>query len=160
MMKKINAKWELKVSGSFAAAHRLMGYQGKCRYLHGHNWKVVIGLEVDRLDDVGIGVDFGILKHVLNSVLKQFDHKLLVNGSDTDLLDVVLKGKDSGGLFDIVVLEGNPTAELLSNIIKEKFEDKLRQVGLIFDEMLKSGIIKVTSVEIWESDNAVSVMKF
>ena len=34
--------FELMVDTTFAAAHQLRGYKGKCEQLHGHNWKVQV----------------------------------------------------------------------------------------------------------------------
>jgi 6-pyruvoyltetrahydropterin/6-carboxytetrahydropterin synthase len=69
--------YELKVFSYFAAAHQLKNYGGKCEHLHGHNWKVEVLVESDKLDDVGLAVDFRELKEVLGDVLSEFDHKNL-----------------------------------------------------------------------------------
>ena len=46
----------------FCYGHRLLNYPGKCRNLHGHNGIAVITLESDSLDDLGMVVDFSLLK--------------------------------------------------------------------------------------------------
>ncbi|MDD2331197.1 MAG: 6-carboxytetrahydropterin synthase QueD [Candidatus Cloacimonetes bacterium] len=65
------------VSDSFSAAHRLCGYEGACQNLHGHNWKVRLEVSCQKLDKIGLAMDFGILKRMLGSVLAEFDHSLL-----------------------------------------------------------------------------------
>ncbi len=55
----------LKVSDSFSAAHKLCGYEGACRNLHGHNWKVGLEVQCNSLDEIGLAMDFGILKRIL-----------------------------------------------------------------------------------------------
>lgn len=67
----------LCVKDSFAAAHRLVGYEGKCEELHGHNFVVEAFFFGERLSDDGLLVDFKILKNYLKKVLDSLDHKYL-----------------------------------------------------------------------------------
>lgn len=69
--------FELIVETDFAAAHSLRGYQGKCESLHGHNWKVQVVLSSERLDDLGMVLDFKDVKATVEGVLEAFDHKNL-----------------------------------------------------------------------------------
>jgi len=69
--------YELMVESKFAAAHQLRGYQGKCERLHGHNWRVTIAVTAERLDEVGLAVDFHVLKKSLREVLDQLEHTFL-----------------------------------------------------------------------------------
>ena len=38
----------------FCYGHRLLNYEGKCKYLHGHNGRVVITIEAEKLDHRGM----------------------------------------------------------------------------------------------------------
>jgi 6-pyruvoyltetrahydropterin/6-carboxytetrahydropterin synthase len=67
----------LCVKDSFAAAHRLIGYEGKCEDLHGHNFVVEAFFSGEKLGDDGLLVDFKILKDYLKDVLDNLDHKYL-----------------------------------------------------------------------------------
>jgi 6-pyruvoyltetrahydropterin/6-carboxytetrahydropterin synthase len=67
----------LCVKDSFAAAHRLIGYEGKCEDLHGHNFVVEAFFSGGKLGDDGLLVDFKILKDYLKDVLDNLDHKYL-----------------------------------------------------------------------------------
>jgi len=67
----------LTVKSSFAAAHRLRGYDGKCENLHGHNWLVEVTVAAESLNRVGLAVDFKDLKAATESVLDRLDHKCL-----------------------------------------------------------------------------------
>jgi 6-pyruvoyltetrahydropterin/6-carboxytetrahydropterin synthase len=67
----------LCVKDSFAAAHRLIGYQGKCEELHGHNFLVEAFFSGETLGDDGLLVDFKILKEYLKDILDNLDHKYL-----------------------------------------------------------------------------------
>lgn len=69
--------FELKVISSFAAAHNLKEFRGKCENLHGHNWKVEVVLRGKSLETNGILVDFGEIKAEVRQALEEMDHKYL-----------------------------------------------------------------------------------
>lgn len=69
--------YELKVITHFSAAHQLREFQGKCEHLHGHNWKIEVYIGSHILDDVGVVIDFRILKDHVNDIMKQLDHTFL-----------------------------------------------------------------------------------
>lgn len=69
--------YKIKVQSGFSSAHNLRGYKGKCESLHGHNWKVEVVVEKDRLDNKGMVLDFKYLKNKLNQILEKLDHKYL-----------------------------------------------------------------------------------
>jgi 6-pyruvoyltetrahydropterin/6-carboxytetrahydropterin synthase len=66
--------FKLSVNESFSAAHRLIGYDGACSNLHGHNWKVRVCVEAKELDPVGLALDFGVIKKALREILQKLDH--------------------------------------------------------------------------------------
>ena len=65
------------VESGFAAAHQLKEYEGKCEGLHGHNWRVQLLVKTDHLNHIGLGIDFKILKRILNEILSRLDHAFL-----------------------------------------------------------------------------------
>jgi 6-pyruvoyltetrahydropterin/6-carboxytetrahydropterin synthase len=67
----------LCVKDTFAAAHRLEAYHGKCENLHGHNFKVEAFFEGQQLNEEGMLVDFAILKTYVKEVLSELDHKYI-----------------------------------------------------------------------------------
>ena len=69
--------YELEITKHFSGAHKLAGYPGDCRKLHGHNWNVTVLLQASELDEIGIALDFKILKKELNEVIGRFDHAYL-----------------------------------------------------------------------------------
>ena len=69
--------YHLTIKTHFAAAHRLVNYQGDCENLHGHNWHVEVTVAARDLDEAGLGVDFKILKHQTKQLLGELDHKYL-----------------------------------------------------------------------------------
>lgn len=69
--------FELKVKDHIASAHILKGYDGPCAHLHGHTWKIEVTVTGDGLNDIGLLVDFKILKKKLKDVIMPLDHVLL-----------------------------------------------------------------------------------
>ena len=97
--------YKLSVTETFSAAHRLCGYQGACQNLHGHNWKVRIGLICDTLDEIGMAMDFGIIKKYLNTILNDLDHQYLNEIPPFDQI--------------------NPTSEHLAKYVYERMQSQL-----------------------------------
>jgi 6-pyruvoyltetrahydropterin/6-carboxytetrahydropterin synthase len=67
----------LFVTDTFAAAHRLEQYHGKCEALHGHNFKVEALFEGEKIGKEGMLLDFAILKGHLREILADLDHKYI-----------------------------------------------------------------------------------
>lgn len=62
---------------TFDAAHHLHAYEGKCKNLHGHTYKVVFGIS-GFTNDIGITVDFGTLKQIWREKIEPYlDHRYL-----------------------------------------------------------------------------------
>jgi 6-pyruvoyltetrahydropterin/6-carboxytetrahydropterin synthase len=62
---------------SFAAAHSIRGHTGGCENLHGHNYRVRVVVEAERLDALGMVLDFADLKAAMEEVLGPFDHRVI-----------------------------------------------------------------------------------
>lgn len=69
--------YKIKVLSHFSSAHNLREYKGKCEELHGHNWKVELVVEDEKLMPDGMLLDFKDLKRVLEEVLEELDHRYL-----------------------------------------------------------------------------------
>jgi len=69
--------YKLNVSSDFSAAHKLVGYDGPCKNLHGHNWKVRVAINCQKIDEIGLTIDFGIVKKILSKITDKLDHQLL-----------------------------------------------------------------------------------
>ncbi len=117
----------------FCYGHRLLHYDGKCKNLHGHNGKAVITLEADKLDYLGMVVDFGRLKETVGKWIdKNLDHRMILHRDDPVLPYLLGQGEP------IHVVDTNPTAE---NIAK-----------LIYDHARSEGF-PVTEVTLWETES-------
>ena len=67
--------FEISVRSQFSAAHRLVGHEGVCANVHGHNWEVEVFLAGETLNEIGVLLDFREVKTAVRSVLDQLDHK-------------------------------------------------------------------------------------
>jgi 6-pyruvoyltetrahydropterin/6-carboxytetrahydropterin synthase len=62
---------------TFDSAHHLHCYEGKCKSLHGHTYKVVFGI-LGRPDERGLTIDFGDIKRIWkDSIEPKVDHRYL-----------------------------------------------------------------------------------
>ena len=102
--------FELSIRGDFAAAHFLRGYEGKCKNLHGHTWKVELIATGEKLDNIGMVYDFAVLKKQLKEFLSELDHSYL----------------NELPFFK----EINPTTENLAKFIFEEFPKRYNQIAL------------------------------
>ena len=69
--------FQVSVRQHFDAAHYLREYKGKCENLHGHRFEIVVTLEAERLNEIGLAFDFVELKNHLRKILSRFDHVCL-----------------------------------------------------------------------------------
>lgn len=67
----------LSVTVDFSAAHQLRGYEGNCARLHGHNWKIIVEVSGQKLDGVGMIIDFKTMKKAAREAAKTLDHQFL-----------------------------------------------------------------------------------
>lgn len=62
---------------AFSAAHFLPEYCGACKDLHGHNWKLEVGI-TGPVNENGFVLDFKELKSLINTtIINRIDHKCL-----------------------------------------------------------------------------------
>ena len=66
--------YEVVVESHFHASHHLKLYDGSWEEPHEHVWKVAVLLRSEKLDSMGVVVDFEALKPCLKKVLSEFDH--------------------------------------------------------------------------------------
>ena len=67
----------LYVRETFAAAHRLEMYRGKCEELHGHNFTVEALFGGEKMGSDGMLLDFATLKLFLRTIVADLDHKYI-----------------------------------------------------------------------------------
>lgn len=73
---------------SFEMAHALEGYDGLCRHIHGHSYKLFVTVAGKVNNDqndpkYGMVMDFGVLKGIVNElIVDRFDHSLLLRKTE------------------------------------------------------------------------------
>ena len=67
----------LSVELNISAAHYLREFEGDCQRIHGHNWKIRVEVKGEKLDNVGMAMDFKELKDVSEKVIMKYDHQSL-----------------------------------------------------------------------------------
>jgi 6-pyruvoyltetrahydropterin/6-carboxytetrahydropterin synthase len=75
-----------------SCGHRVVGHESKCRFLHGHNYRIHFTCTAEKLDDLGRVIDFGVVKSALCMWLEDnWDHKMLLWDRDPllSLLDEI-----------------------------------------------------------------------
>lgn len=117
----------LKTEQTFDSAHFLKDYEGKCRNLHGHCWRVTAEIRAESLRTDpqmrGMVLDFADLKTALKSLCDALDHALIYETGS--LMEATLAAFAAEN-FRTVEVSFRPTAE---NFAKYFF-DQLREAGL------------------------------
>jgi 6-pyruvoyltetrahydropterin/6-carboxytetrahydropterin synthase len=104
------ARYTLKIVTDFASAHTLRDYPGQCSRMHGHNWKVEAEVEATRLDEVGMGIDFKIIKQHTREIAGRLDHRYLNEIPPFDQI--------------------NPTAEHIAAYLYQELSDKINTADI------------------------------
>lgn len=114
----------LKTEAAFDSAHFLKNYQGKCKNLHGHRWRIVVTVCSEELAAArqtrGMLVDFGDLKAYLKKEADLFDHCLIV---EKDSLNPGTKQALLEEEFRIEEVPFRPTAENFSRYFYERMKE-------------------------------------
>jgi len=135
-----------------SCGHRVVGHEGKCRFLHGHNYRVHFYCEAEQLDTVGRVIDFGVIKEKLCMWIEnKWDHKFLAWEQDSVMRSIV--NKFSGIYGDLVMIDKsvvwlpfNPTAEnmgeyLLNTIGPKQLEGTgVRLIRVVIEETRKCSV--------------------
>jgi len=115
--------FEVAVEQNFASAHALRNYKGRCENVHGHNWKVQVVIEGEKLDATGMLVDFLDVKSFMGEVLDRIDHQFL----------------NEIPPFDVV----NPSAENIAEYFYQQLNGKLAGTPVP---------VRIREVKIWETE--------
>ena len=113
---------------SFETAHALHGYDGKCRNVHGHSYKLsvtVIGTPIADAQNVkyGMVIDFGDLKEIVNKeIVDKFDHATVFN-KNTPHITLANQLLELG--HNIILADYQPTSENMVIDFAEKIKKRL-----------------------------------
>ena len=128
----------------FCAGHRLLGHEGKCAALHGHNYAAEFHVAADALDDLGRVVDFGVVKDRLKGWIdREWDHGFVLWERDGTAVAAV-RSVEPSKLF---LLPRNPTAEALAeHLLRTVCPAAMGDLG-----------VRCVRVELWETPNCRAV---
>ncbi|SEA47219.1 6-pyruvoyl trahydropterin synthase family protein [Psychroflexus halocasei] len=142
------AKIRITKQFTFETAHALYGYDGKCKNIHGHSYKLdvcVIGEPITDTSNVkcGMVIDFGDLKKIVKKeVVDVLDHAIMLN-KNTPHIELAQDLKKAN--HNVVLVDYQPTSENMvidfADKIKSKLDSnlelhslKLRETGTAFAE--------------------------
>ncbi len=100
--------YEIAIEDTFDAAHCLPDYQGSCRRLHGHTYRVRAAFRFSSVENTGMAFDFRKAKDLLNETLNYMDHQYI-----NELPEFSIQ---------------NPTAENIAKLIFDKLKAENPQV--------------------------------
>jgi 6-pyruvoyltetrahydropterin/6-carboxytetrahydropterin synthase len=133
------AKIRVTKEFTFEMAHALLGYDGSCKYVHGHSYGLsvtVIGapLEEDGNPKLGMVIDFGDLKKIVKeTVVDIFDHALVLNAKTPR--EGFNASKD---LFDkLLFVDYQPTSENLVQDFAKRIGAKLPKQATLHSLLLR-----------------------
>ena len=69
--------FKLIAKKEFSSAHILNGHPGDCKRMHGHNWLVEAKVEGNKINNIGMVIDFKDIKNALGDIIAKLDHKFL-----------------------------------------------------------------------------------
>jgi 6-pyruvoyltetrahydropterin/6-carboxytetrahydropterin synthase len=139
---------------SFETGHALYGYDGKCKNVHGHSYKLsvtVIGTPIEDATNVkyGMVIDFGDLKKIVKEeIVDQFDHATVFNQNTPHIeLANELKSRD----HHVILVDYQPTSENMVVDFAERITSRLPQNIQLFS--LKLQETETSFAEWFASDN-------
>lgn len=115
----------LTKSFSFETGHALYGYDGKCKNIHGHSYKLyvtVIGEPISDSGNVkyGMVIDFGDLKKIVKEeIVDVFDHAAVFN-KNTPHYELAMELKSRG--HNVLLVDYQPTSEMMIIDFAEKIK--------------------------------------
>jgi 6-pyruvoyltetrahydropterin/6-carboxytetrahydropterin synthase len=113
---------------NFETGHALYGYDGKCKNVHGHSYKLsvtVVGTPISDTSDVkyGMVIDFGDLKKIVKEeIVDVFDHATVFN-KNTPHIELAKELKDRG--HDVILVDYQPTSEMMVIDFAKKIKNRL-----------------------------------
>ncbi len=137
----------------FETGHALAGYDGKCKNVHGHSYRLEVTVQGIPIDDpshvkYGMVIDFGDLKKIVKKeVVDVYDHALLLNknGGYRDIGEYL---KEKG--HRILLVDFQPTGEMMLFDIAERIKAKLPgNIRLFSLKLYETG----TSYAEWYADD-------
>ena len=144
---------------SFETGHALYGYDGKCKNVHGHSYKLsvtVIGSPITDRSNVKFGmvIDFTDLKKIVKEeIVDQFDHATVFNGT-TPHIELANELMTRG--HHVILVDYQPTSENLVVDFSQRIINRLPEGITLFS--LKLQETDSSFAEWYASDNMKSIL--
>jgi len=139
---------------SFETGHALYGYDGKCKNVHGHSYKLsvtVIGTPITDRNNVKFGmvIDFSDLKKIVKEeIVDQFDHATVFNETTPHIeLANELRSRE----HHVILVNYQPTSENMVIDFAQKIKNRLPETIELFS--LKLQETETSFAEWYASDN-------
>lgn len=135
-MKKVRITKEF----TFETGHALYGYDGKCRNVHGHSYKLavtVIGSPINDTNNVkyGMVIDFTDLKKIVKEeIVDPFDHATVFN-KNTPHVELAQELRERG--HEVILADYQPTSEMMILDFADKIKNRLPQNIELFSLRLR-----------------------
>lgn len=139
---------------TFETGHALYGYDGKCRNVHGHSYKLsvtVIGSPITDTSHVKLGmvIDFGDLKKIVKEEVEDvFDHATVFN-KNTPHMELAKELQERG--HNVILVDYQPTSENMVIDFADKIKARLPKEISLFS--LKLQETETSYAEWFASDN-------
>jgi len=139
---------------SFETGHALYGYDGKCKNVHGHSYKLsvtVIGKPITDASNVKFGmvIDFTDLKKIIKEeIVNIFDHATVFN-KNTPHVELAKVLSDRG--HNVILVDYQPTSEMMVIDFAKKIKKRLPNTIQLHS--LKLQETKTSFAEWFASDN-------
>lgn len=140
---------------SFETGHALYGYDGKCKNVHGHSYKLfvtVIGSPITDQNNVkyGMVIDFTDLKKIVKEeIVEKFDHATVFN-KNTPHIELAKELKDRG--HHVILVDYQPTSENMVIDFVSKIQSRLPENIELFSLRLQE--TDSSFAEWYASDNS------
>lgn len=100
---------------TLSCAHYIRGHRGGCEKTHGHNYRLRITLRAEKLNDMGMIMDFKDLEKSMKEIFQPYDHAMLNEVPPFD--------------------EQNPTAENMARYFYERLSTYMKHSGAVVDRV-------------------------
>ena len=139
---------------TFETGHALYGYDGKCKNVHGHSYKLSVTVIGNPIQDssnakYGMVIDFGDLKRIVkDEIVDVFDHATVFN-QNTPHVELAKELKDRG--HNVLLVDYQPTSEMMVIDFAEKIKRYLPENIQLYS--LKLQETETSFAEWYASDN-------
>jgi 6-pyruvoyltetrahydropterin/6-carboxytetrahydropterin synthase len=126
--------FEVTVEQTFAAGHALRNYHGKSEDVHGHNYRVRVTVEGEKLDSTGLLVDFLEVNRLISGAVGYLDHHFI---NDLPPFDEI-----------------NPSAENIAKYFYDRIDVGLKNAGLSNEVP-----VHISAIQVWETDTSSAIYR-